>query len=173
MDESQLNLLREMAYQAGELKEVKYLFWMECPHRPEAVVLSFRNRVLTIQAMADDDTIAITSEQQTISDEQKFVSVTQGAPWSIAIGRAIRWVWTLKNQQEYPDGVQLSFANPDSEEEVIIQLVTVASFLNIYSVKEVQNISYEHIRELQISPHTLAALESFDAEEAVLNISKP
>lgn len=173
MDESQLNLLREMAYETGELKEVKYLFWMECPHRPEAVVLSFRNRVLTIQAIVDDDTIAITSEQQTISDEQKFVSVTQGAPWSIAIGRAIRWVWTLKNQQEYPDGVQLSFANPDSEEEVIIQLGTVASFLNIYSVKEVQNISYEHIRELQISPHTLAALESFDAEEAVLNISKP
>lgn len=146
MDESPLNLLRDMAYEAGELKEVKYLFWMECPHRPEAVVLNFRNRVFTIQAIADDDTIAVTPEQQTISDEQKFVSVTQGTPCSIAIGRTVRWVWALKNQQEYPDGVQLSFANPDSEEEVIIQLVTVASFLNIYSVKEMQNISYKHIK---------------------------
>ncbi|HLO49183.1 MAG TPA: DUF6334 family protein, partial [Kamptonema sp.] len=170
MDESQLNLLREMAYEAGELKEVKYLFWMECPYRPEAVVLSFRNRVFTIQAIADDDTIAVTSEPLTISEEQKFVSITQSPPWSRAIGRAIRWVWNLKNQQEYPDGVQLSFANPDSEEEIIIQLVTVASFLNIYSVEEMQNISYEHIRELQKLPHNLAALE---AEEAVMNSSKP
>jgi Family of unknown function (DUF6334) len=63
--------------------------------------------------------------------------VSQNKPWSMAIGKRIRWSWALINQQGYPDAVQLEFAKDFLNTSVIIQLVTAASSIKIYELNEI------------------------------------
>ncbi|WP_433727434.1 DUF6334 family protein [Nocardia sp. CA-129566] len=59
------------------------------------------------------------------------------APWRDAIGRAVRWVWSLENQKGYPDAIQ--FADISGGGAATIQILTIASRLNIQQVRTIEN----------------------------------
>lgn len=99
-----------------------------------ALTLRFEHASVLVEADADDDTIRLTSTSGTEGE-----SLSHLAPWTSAVGRGVRWVWSLTNQQGYDDGVQMEFGNRAQEGQPIhlcVQLLVVASALRISEVSD-------------------------------------
>jgi Family of unknown function (DUF6334) len=142
MTDERLDTLSEMAYEAGCLKQVDYLLQEDSL---VAVILTFEYRIFTVLVIASDDTIELFSGACYPAVKYNLISVTEKEPWLRAIGKKIIWAWDLINQQGYADSIQFYFANVDSEkssifseEDVIIQLITVASSLKTYKLNQIK-----------------------------------
>ncbi|WP_282269904.1 DUF6334 family protein [Stenotrophomonas sp. PS02298] len=122
-----LELLRKACYDGGNLRHVR-----EIPLDPDyppimAVELQFERLTVAFSAMADDDTIAVTSGSHPGPSRQIISQL-----WAYCIGKPLQWAWIMTNQQGYPDGVRLEFLDPDNQKSVIIELVAGASSLCTY-----------------------------------------
>jgi hypothetical protein len=145
MTDSRLDILAEMAYEAGYLKQVDYLseYDDDCDNFISAIILTFEHGIYTILAIAEDDTIEVLSGACYPAIEYHLFSVTGKEPWSGAVDKKIIFTWDSVNQQGYADSIQFYFNNVDSEkygkeEPVIIQLTTIASSLKTYKVEQIK-----------------------------------
>lgn len=144
-DSTRLDILAEIVYEAGYLKQVDYLseYDDDCDHFISAIRLTFDNGIYTILAIAEDDTIEVLSGACYPAIEYHLFSVTEKEPWSRAVGKKNIFAWDSVNQQGYTDSIQFYFDNVDSEkygneEPVIIQLTTIASSLKTYKVEQIK-----------------------------------
>ncbi|HAY42717.1 MAG TPA: hypothetical protein DCY59_03840, partial [Micrococcaceae bacterium] len=75
-----------------------------------AVELQFDPRTITFSAVADNDTIAITS-----GSHSDFSHQTLSSLWVSCIGKPLQWAWLTTNQRGYADGARLEFIDPESQ----------------------------------------------------------
>ncbi|KRG63543.1 hypothetical protein ABB26_11515 [Stenotrophomonas humi] len=122
-----LELLRNACYDGGNLRRVREIP-LDPNHLPiMAVELQFDTLTIAFSAIADDDTIAVTSGSYSGPSRQTISSL-----WASCIGKSLQWTWLMTNQQGYTDGARLEFTDPDNQQSVIIELVAGASSLCIY-----------------------------------------
>ncbi|MDY6937369.1 MAG: DUF6334 family protein [Cyanobacteriota bacterium] len=134
-----LHLLSEIVYESGLLRQVDSLYFDEDMDSCTSIVLTFQHRIFTITAIASDDTIELYSGNSYLANGDRLISKTEKEPWCQAIGKRIIWAWSLTNQQGYEDSLQFHFSkidrdssSIDSEEDILIQLIVVASSLETY-----------------------------------------
>lgn len=94
-----------------------------------AAYLEFEKGGLTINALADDDSIAVSAFPPR---PQRWHDISTVQPWADLVGGRPLWIWTMTNQQGYTDGVQFQVRRPDRE--VGLQLVVYASSLKPFRV---------------------------------------
>jgi hypothetical protein len=103
-------------------------------HDLASLALGFEHGAVLVSAAGEDDTIAIRLIASAFGED-----VSQEMPWRYAVGRALVWLWSLKNQQGYEDGLQLEFGGVRSEgqpQHLCVQLMVAASGLQICTVGE-------------------------------------
>lgn len=132
-----LNQIFELDNDLGDLLLVEYLVESSLPESIEAIIFNFENQAFTVKAVVDDDTIEVVSGRASNEPSQNIISVSKNKPWSLALGKRIRWSWALINHQGYHDAIQFEFAKDLSDSSVIIQLVTAASSIRIYELNEI------------------------------------
>jgi hypothetical protein len=74
------------------------------------IALNFGSTTLLIEAISDDDTVAIsTGHRPAFVDDE--IDVSDKGPWRELIGQSFCWGWVTINQQGYIDGALLSFSD--------------------------------------------------------------
>src|SRR6266540_3026010 len=99
-----------LAYEAGVLRVVGYLY----------------------------DTVDLMETTDKILESWRIADASSFFPWAAAVGKTVRWAWTLENQQGYLDALQLELADTKRGGFVGIQLVAMASHLVVHSVLPVE-----------------------------------
>ncbi len=131
------HLMRTVVYESGQFVNVEYFFHQNLPAEIGAIKLWFQKEVFLVIVKPDDDSLEITKEHiDRVLEEEGYKStqMSNEMPWKLAIGNHVRWIWTLVNQQGYLDGLQFEFADNISQEQVIIQLIAIASRIDIKTV---------------------------------------
>ena len=128
-----IQLLRAACYAGGRLRQVR-----ELPLSPDspltyALELRFDSVTLSISAVDEDDTVALS-----LSGVVGSSPVHSDSTWSLCIGKPLQWAWLMTNQQGYTDGVRLEFNDPDSPGSEIVDLVVAASSINVYRAQPIE-----------------------------------
>ncbi len=74
--------------------------------RFDEIVLTFDRGTVAIAVNPGDDTVRLLRSG---SNYPHTSVLTDTDPWQRAIGWPIMWAWTLKNNREYVDGLQIEF----------------------------------------------------------------
>lgn len=115
-----------------EFRSVWYV-WVE--GNLDKIILSFENESLVIKAEIDDDTVRLSRIQNSeIAKETNAVRVD--GIWSKYIGQKFCWGWVTINQQNYLDGIMLSFTGIYPN----LLLNVIASSIKVFEVSEVPTI---------------------------------
>lgn len=125
---------------AGELKKVCYALCDPATNGDNciaAIELTFEEVVASVYAEGEFDTIRIELAPLRALDECEVRDVTASKPWFQAVGCTAGWIWLLRNQQGYEDGMRLEFGMPGGEAVATVTLIVVASVLEIYVSKRV------------------------------------
>ncbi len=96
------------------------------------IVLTLENGIVVHEAMEDTDEITCSSEAGNVYSFKEDVSAKN--PWKNAIGKRPMWFWKLKQENDYSDAVQYTFANTVEDKELTIQLMVKASAIENYEV---------------------------------------
>lgn len=96
------------------------------------VELRFGSLPATFRANKDDDTLVATIGPLVATLDESLVDVSASSPWSACLGLKARWLWELTNQQGYTDGVRFEFGEPDKPFQVVVELVVLASEIDIF-----------------------------------------
>lgn len=125
-------ILASAVDRGGRLLGVECVFDEDLPKGPVALRLEFEGLSFYLLVDADDDTISVASS---LPDELHSLRVTKvddkEGPWKSAVGFELSWAWLLTNQQGYADGVQLEFRGGERAELSCIQVIAVASTLEL------------------------------------------
>jgi len=127
-------LMKFMAYESGHLVEVECFYPSDLPTDIGFIKRGFQQGSYFVVA-TDDDSLKLTDSVAEVDvdvDDFNSVNMSDKLPWQSAIGRSVRWVWTMVNQQGYLDGLQFEFANNITQEPVVIQLIAIASSIKLY-----------------------------------------
>lgn len=73
------------------------------------LAFDFGSTTLQVEAIADDDTVAISLRNRPTAQDGEIDASTR-QPWCDLIGKEFGWGWVTINQQGYLDGVLLSFS---------------------------------------------------------------
>lgn len=128
---------------AGALTGVKYAILES--DMLVAVELRFDGATATLYAQSEFDTVRVTREELKLSEvdqelepdeECRIVDVARKEPWMRAIGHRAVWIWLIRNQQGYEDGVRFEFSTPEADDNQIIELVVVASGFQVFGSQE-------------------------------------
>lgn len=109
----------------------------------EAIEMQFESTVATIYVEPDFDTLCLELSEMKVDSDCYINVATSANPWNNVIGRSLSWIWLLKNQQGYEDGMRFEFSAKEGKTPTIITLVGIASSIQIYLSQEV---SIEYIR---------------------------
>jgi hypothetical protein len=124
------NQLKVLGQVTENLEEIRAFKFPECPHSFAAVLLRFQT--LSVIIGVDDSTDEILVLNEVPEDALEVKDSDSLNLLKRAIGRHFGWVWRLKNQQGYFDGVQFSFILDDSSEPAFVfQLIAVSSGLDL------------------------------------------
>ena|SRR5690606_12146993 len=128
-----IHLLQQVCSGGGKLRRVRTL-----PLSPDsplacALELQFDSGVLSILAVEEDDTVALSQ-----SELDGSLGVHTNPIWSRCIDKPLQWAWLMTNQQGYTDGVRLEFNDLESPEPVVVDLVVAASSINIYLAQAIE-----------------------------------
>jgi hypothetical protein len=104
------------------------------PHFVTAVGLRFESVSAIFRAVPDDDTLAVSLGLLVPEASETLIDASSAVPWSDCVGFSICWAWRLTNQQGYSDGVRLEFSESGKESRAVIELVVVASTIEIFVV---------------------------------------
>jgi Family of unknown function (DUF6334) len=96
------------------------------------IVLEFDGARLTLSAVADDDTLALSR----MAPPGDAYEIRQSSIWSAASDRVLFQGWTLTNHQGYPDGVRLDFRNTASDSPVVFEAIVEASMIRVFRASE-------------------------------------
>lgn len=135
-------MLRRLCDDGGKLVRVCGLFSCDAAQRTipllEGVVLYFERGMLAIEATAGDEIVVA---ERFDSDGGYLVEdIGQEAPWRVALGLPVLWIWCLTNQQEYDDAIQVEFREKVDGRSVTVQLLAVASHLRVSVVKAEESV---------------------------------
>lgn len=101
------------------------------PTLVSALALVFENGSLTLEAVADDDTLSASLNADLKRIDQ---DVSREPPWSVLVGGVPLWLWSLTNQQGYNDGFQVMLRKDGAD--VGFQIMVLASSLKPFLVIE-------------------------------------
>ena len=107
----------------------------DLPAELRGLVLGFERRGYWV-AVSEDDEIMVSEEPPSEGGECGKVDLSADEPWRGLLGRRLRWVWQLVNQQGYADGLQFEWAPDHSRAGKTLQLVAVAGRLAVARVLE-------------------------------------
>jgi hypothetical protein len=130
-----LDLLKRISESAGPLRRVMGYYFNGSDGFLSHVVLEFDSGRLTLSAVEDDDTIALSGAELRLDDPKEY-EVREVETLSGAHGKSLFWGWTMTNHQGYPDGVRLEFRNTVSDPALVFEVVVVASILKVYVATE-------------------------------------
>ncbi len=128
--------MKTLVYESGQFVNVEYFFHPDLAAEIGAIKLCFQKEIFFVIVKPDDE-LEMTDEKIDLVLEKEGYKSTQMSheiPWKLAIGNHVRWIWTLTNQQNYLDGLQFEFANNVNQKSVIIQLIAIASRIDIRTV---------------------------------------
>ena len=97
-----------------------------------AVGLRLESLSAVFRAVANNDTLLVSLGQLVAEPDETLVDVSNSSPWSECIGLDICWAWRLTNHEGYDDGVRLDFTEPGLESTAIVELVMVASSIDVF-----------------------------------------
>ena len=129
-----------LPFSEKEFRSVWYVWVEGCLGK---IILSFENESLAIKAEIDDDTISLSRIPNSAIDQETNAIRVEGV-WSKYFGQKFGWGWITINQQNYLDGVMLSFTNIDPD----ILLNVAASSINVFEISKAANV--EQMREVDI-----------------------
>ena len=126
---------------AEKLVGVRYSLFdagLDGPDWIETVEMQFENTVATIYVESEFDTVRVELSEMKIGSDCYIKDATSLKPWNDAVGKTLAWIWLLKNQQGYKDGLRFEFSsNEKSKTPVIITLIAIASSIKIYLSQEI------------------------------------
>ena len=125
-----MTTMNELMSSGKKLDGVKAYYDPDLENDCVLLVLIFGRNLLSIKVLEDDslkfDVSTTCKCNGLIEQELDFTF-----PWIKCIGKPMRWFWVMENNQGYLDGVQFEFATNVSDEANIVQLVGIASRLDI------------------------------------------
>ena len=128
-------LLASLVDQGARLRFVECFFDKDLPKGPVAVRFEFENASLCLAVDASDDTILVADTCPSEYRSALASSVDDSvSPWDAMLGSELTSAWVLTNQQGYRDGAQLEFRNIKTNIVVCIQLIAIASTLELRAV---------------------------------------
>lgn len=107
------------------LKSVRYVWTHECL---EKILLEFDQVTLLLEAEPEYDTIIFRVVNNRSVEGFATVDASHSEPWANLIGKPFNWGWVIVNQQNYLDGVLLSFDDlfPDLVLNVLASSISVS-----------------------------------------------
>jgi hypothetical protein len=127
-----LDILAKIYDEGGSLVGVKYTLFEGNPLFITAIELRFESVSAVFRAVADDDTLAVSLGPLEPEADETLIEVGNSALWSACMGFGVCWAWQLTNQQGYTDGARLEFSAPGEESRAIVELVVVASEIQLF-----------------------------------------
>jgi hypothetical protein len=126
-------LMKSMVDESGQLMGVECFYYTDLPTDIGFIKLAFQQNHYFVVA-TEDDSLEVTDNVANLFEPNDFkcVDMSDRSPWQSAIGKQVRWIWTMVNQQGYLDGLQFEFANDISQKPVVLQLIAIASGIDIY-----------------------------------------
>jgi hypothetical protein len=138
---SNQSVIRDLCETAGKLREVRYSLYDAGPEGRDwivAVEMRFESRVASIYAESELDTISVRLGDVKVDEDCYLEVASKAAPWIDAVGRSLRWIWLLQNQEGYEDGVRFEFApSTEGQEALEVTLLAIASGVRIYICRHV------------------------------------
>ncbi|WP_412541348.1 DUF6334 family protein [Longispora sp. K20-0274] len=122
----------------GALRVAAYFFDPEAPKEITGIRLMFEQGDWTVSVDPDDDSVLLYETTDTDFTKWKVADASTYFPWAAAVGKNIRWVWTLENQNGYVDGLQFELFDRARGGVVSIQVVGVNSRLDVRAVLPVE-----------------------------------
>ncbi len=119
------------------LKHVYHIILPELPKDISAVKTEFSESAVFIAVDENDDTLYVVPQLPDDLTDGQTVDVSACEPWKNVIGKPVRWVWELKNNQGYSDGIQFEFAANIKDRAIIIQMMGIASRISLRTVSEI------------------------------------
>lgn len=101
-----------------------------------AVGLRFEHLAVVFRAVPDDDTLAASVGMLAAGPDEEVIDLCGELPWSACLGLGVCWGWRLTNQQGYTDGVRLEFSEPGKPSHAVVELVVIASGLQVFEATE-------------------------------------
>lgn len=102
----------------------------------EKIILKFETESLVIKAVADDDTVQLLRVPN--AELAEVLQHAEPAPrvFSKYVGQEFGWGWIAVNQQNYLDGVLLSF------NDIVPNLLlsVIASSLHVFEIREINDL---------------------------------
>ncbi len=115
------------------LKAVTGIYFDAESHKPmlTAIRFQFESRLIELRC-DDDDAIKLSECSETkVRETETIISLSAELPWARAISKPILWVWSMTNQYNYFDGIQIHFADNVEDPGVLIQMITGAGRLSV------------------------------------------
>ena len=129
-----LDTLKKICDDGGRLLGVSQALFEGNPRFITAIALRFEHLSAVFRAVSDDDTLVVRLELFVTEPGETIIVIEDGAPWSVCLGFGICWAWRLTNHQGYTDGVRLEFSDPGKLPPVVIELIVVASAIEVFLV---------------------------------------
>lgn len=101
------------------------------PNAVSILNVVFERGSFLIEAVSDDDSLRTSLNTEPDSPCQ---DVSSEFPWSLLVGGAPLWLWSLTNQQGYEDGFQIVLRKDGAD--IGFQIIVIASSLKPFLVIE-------------------------------------
>lgn len=128
-----IQLLRQACNDGGKLEKILESSFHPSSRLIDGLELRFETLTLSISAVADDDTIALSLgglDRPSLRTSNQFLCQCLGKP--------LQWAWLTTNQQGYTDGIRLEFQDQSGAAAVILDIIVAASMLNFYKVEAIE-----------------------------------
>lgn len=103
----------------------------------EAIEMQFESAVATIYVEPDFDTLCLELSEMKVDSDCYIKDATLVKLWNGVLGRRLSWIWLLRNQQGYEDGIRFEFSTTEKDEtSKIITLIGIASSIKMYLSEE-------------------------------------
>ncbi|MEE3716055.1 DUF6334 family protein [Tumidithrix elongata RA019] len=130
-----LKVIYDFVHESGLLTKVEYLFNDYFDFAPVSLILHAEHRLLVVNAVAEDDTVELTTFLPVVESGYTLMDVSSQKPWQKLLHHRLQWAWLLTNQQGYFDGIQFAYMDEPNDEPnipTIIQLQVLASSFHIF-----------------------------------------
>lgn len=133
----------DSAMQARDpIESVAWIYDRDLPKGPVAIVLQFLSCCLVVSVNPDDDTIVVADSVVAMDSDLVTRRLDLSDPrWAPLRGATLRWVWMLTNNLDCLDGMQFEFRQADEVASFTLQVVAVASTLDVRLVERLGPMS--------------------------------
>ena len=127
-----LETIAAVVEQGQKVHAIDYIVDSELANGPVAVKIAFGDSSLCVSVCAVDDTVQVSQQWPDEFAGHDFVRMSlEEEPWCEVSLAVLTWGWILTNHLGYADGVQLEFRPVGENRLVCIQLIALASTLEL------------------------------------------